>query len=100
MKEAQKQHAESERRQQQMDVNLILMKKNLEELKNEKSHADQQLCVYLKGLEDERQARELQFPVTENLKKTLAEAKQETVSLSHQLHRQADHIVMVCLPCL
>ncbi|KAL5489258.1 hypothetical protein EMCRGX_G018328 [Ephydatia muelleri] len=92
MKEAQGQHAECNRRLQQTEGYLASMKQRLEELTSEKSHMDQQLCVYLKDFEVERQAREMEVQSIDNLKKKLAEAKEETTSLRHQLNQQADQI--------
>ena len=54
----------------------------------------------LKDVEVERQAREIQVQSIENLKKKLAEAKEETTSLRHQLYQQADNIQMVWQPFL
>ena len=98
MKKAQRQHAECNRRLQQTEGNLALMKERVEELTSEKSHMDQQLCVYLKDFEVERQAREMEVQSIDNLKKKLAEAKEETTSLRHQLNQQADQIRQVCRP--
>ena len=98
MKEAQRQHAECNRRLQQTEGYLASMKQRLEELTSEKSHMDQQLCVYLKDFEEERRAREKEVQSIDNLKKKLAEAKEETTTLRHQLNQQADQIQQVCEP--
>ena len=100
MKEAQRQLAESNKRLQRVEGELMVVKKKLEEerdklqqVEGERSHMDQQLRLYLSDFEVERQAREKDI---DNLTKKLAEAKKVTLELRQQMNQQADIIQRVC----
>ncbi|KAL5489275.1 hypothetical protein EMCRGX_G018347 [Ephydatia muelleri] len=88
IEEAQRQHAECNKRLQQVEGELALVKTKLKEVESEKSYMDHQLCAYLKDFDEEKCKFEEQ-------EKALSDAERKNTELKEYIQKlEAESVIL------